>query len=114
MKLKNKVIATVVTYLVVLLILPFAFVSLAQPHEAMGVFMLFFFIINPIACAVTSAFIGKDIKKLWWFPILFAITFLLSFWLVLKEIVLDLTIYAIIYILIGFFVMFVSWLVRRK
>ena len=49
MKLKNKVIATVVTYLVVLLILPLVLVNLSRPHEAMGVFMLFFFIINPRA-----------------------------------------------------------------
>ena len=114
MKLKNKVMVTIITEIIVLLILPLIFVNLSKPHEAMGIFIMFFFVINPIASVATNALIGKDIKKLWWLPIAFALVFLLSYWLILKEIVLDLTIYALAYMVIGFFVMIISWLVNRK
>ena len=113
-KLKNKVIVATIIEFFVLLILPLIFVNLSEPHDAMGLFMIFFFVINPIASATTNAFVNKDIKKLWWFPILFALVFLLSYWIVLKEIVLDLTIYAFIYMLIGYFVMAISWIAKRK
>ena len=114
LKLKNKVVVTILIEIFVLLILPLIFVNLSKPHEAMGIFMIFFFVINPVASATTNMFVGKDIKKLWWFPILFALVFLLSYWIVLKEIVLDLTIYAIMYILIGYFVMAIFRIIKRK
>ncbi len=114
MKIKNKVIVAIIAEIVVLLILPFVFFNLAKPHEAMGVMMMFFFIINPIASAAIHTFIGKDIKKLCWFPVQFALVFLLSYWLVIEEIVLDLTIYAMVYMLVGVFAMTISWLAKRK
>ena len=114
MKLKSKVIVAITIWLTVLLISPLVFLNLAKPHEAMGVMMMFFFLVNPIVSAAISAFIGKDIKKLWWFPISFAIVFLLSYWLVLQEIIFDLTIYAVLYMLVGFLAMLISRVVKRK
>lgn len=111
---KNKVIVAIITEIVVLLILPFVFYNLTKPHEAMGVMMMFFFVVNPITSATIHSFIGKDMKKLCWLPVLFALVFLLSYWLILKEIVLDLTIYAMMYMLVGFFAMAISWLAKRK
>ena len=114
MKLEKKLITAIITEIVVLLILPLIFVNLAKPHDAMGLMMILFFAVNPISSVAISSLVGKDVKKLWWIPILFAFVFLFSYWLVLKEIVLDLTIYAIIYTLIGYVAMAVSWIVTRK
>ena len=114
MKLKNKLIITSTIKLVVLLALPLIFVNLAKPHEAMGLMMTFFFAINPVASVIVSLFVGKDIKKLWWIPLSFAIVFLLSYWFVLSEIIWDLTIYAIIYALLGLLTMIILWIAKRK
>ena len=114
MKIKNKVIITIITELIVLFVLPLLFLHLSKPNDAMGLMILCFFLINPIASATNSSFVGKDIKKLWWLPISFALVFLLSYWIVLKEIILDLIIYAIVYMLEGFLAMAISFLVARK
>lgn len=111
--MKKKIIIISILMLSVLLILPFILTQLAESHEFMGVMMLLFFIVNPITAAVTNAMIGKDIKKLCWTPILFSIMFLLSYWLVLNEIILDLMFYAAIYLIIGFVFMIGSWLIAK-
>ena len=114
MKLKSKVATAVIAELLVLLILPLLLFPLTAPHEAMGMMMLFFFVINPIAAAAFHAFFGKHIKVLWWLPLVFPLVFLLSYWLVLQEIVWDLSIYAAAYLLIGYLAMGLSWIARRK
>lgn len=114
MKFKSKVIIMTAVSFTVLLILPLIFSNLANADAVMGLMMILFFAVNPISSICVNAFIGKDIKRLWWFPISFALLFLLSYWLVLKEILLDLTIYAVIYLLTGALAMAVSWIVKRK
>lgn len=114
MKQEIKIIIISIVELVVLLALPLLFVNLAQPYEFMGLIMLLFFVINPVASILVGFFAGKDIKTLWWVSISFPIVFLLSYWFVLKEIIWDLTIYAMIYALLGFLTMIISWIAKRK
>lgn len=114
MKLKKKITIAVISMFFVLTIIPFIFINLAQPYEFMGVMILLFFVVNPIAAVIINSMIGNDVKKLWWIPIFFCIMFLVSYWLILKEIILDLTVYAISYLVIGFIFMFVSKFVARK
>ena len=107
--MKNRKFSIIIaTMIFVLLILPLTFINLAQPHEFMGVMILLFFVVNPIAAVIVSSMVGKDIKKLWWLPMMFCIIFLLSYWFVLKEIILDLIVYAIMYLIIGLIFMFIS------
>ena len=112
--MKKKMIITFMIMLAVLFILPFIVVKAAEPHEFMGVMILLFFVVNPITAAVINSMIGKDIRKLWWMPTLFAIVFLLSYWLVLEEIIIDLIFYAVIYLIIGLIFMIGSLFVARK
>ena len=114
MKIKNKVAVAIIAELTVLLILPFLFINLSKPNDAMGLLIIFFFLIDPIAAAMIASFVGRDIKKLWWIPLSFALVFLFSYWLVLKEIILDLIIYAIVYLLEGVLAAVISWIVSRK
>ena len=81
--------------------LPFVFFRFAQPHEAMGLMMIFFFAVNSAASIGLGIFAGKEFKRSWWIPILFSILFLLSYWLILESIILDLSVYAISYLVLG-------------
>ena len=74
--MKKKIISIFITMLIILLILPFVFIQSAKPHEFMGIMMLLFFGVNPITTAIINSMIGKDIKKMWWIPIIFCIVFL--------------------------------------
>ena len=112
--MKKKMIITFMIMLAVLFILPFIVVKAVEPHEFMGSMILLFFVVNPITAAVINSMIGKDIRKLWWMPALFAIVFLLSYWLVLEEIIIDLIFYAVIYLIIGLIFMIGSLFVARK
>ena len=114
MKLKKKLIISFITMLVLLLALPFIFIKTAEPHEFMVIMMLLFFVVNPITTAIINSMFGKDIKKMWWMSLLFSVVFLLSYWLVLKEVIFDLMIYAGFYLIIGLIVMFVSSLIVKK
>lgn len=112
--MKKKIIITFIIMTAVLFIVPFIFVKVAEPHEFMGIMILLFFVVNPITAAVINSMIGKDVNKLWWMPTLFSIVFLLSYWLVLEEIIIDLIFYAVIYLIIGLIFMIASSFVARK
>ena len=100
--------------LFILLLLPFIVIKTSKEVEFMGIMIILFFIINPIAAAIINSMIGTDVKKMWWLPLLFSIMFLLSYWLILEEIILDLTFYAVIYMIIGIISMITSCILKKK
>ena len=114
METKKKMCIILTVMLCILLILPIILINISKPHEFMGITMMLFFVVNPLTTAIINSMIGKDIKKMWWMPILFCIVFLLSYWLVLEEIILDLVFYAVIYIIIGIIFMIGSWCFTQK
>lgn len=114
MKINKKFTIIVISMIIILAITPLIFIKLAQPHEFMGIMILLFFVVNPIASIFLNSMVGRDIKKLWWTPMMFCIIFLLSYWFVLKEIILDLMVYAMIYLIIGIIVMLISFFISRK
>lgn len=114
MKLKKKLSIIIIIMLSILFILPLIFINLLEPRDGMGVLIILFFIINPISIISINSIIGKDIKKLWWIPIIFSILFLLSYWLILNEIILELIIYAIIYLIIGIICIIIKLYKKNK
>ena len=112
--MKKKIIVTSMIMVAILFILPFILVKVAEPHEFMGIMILLFFVVNPITAAVLNSMIGKYAKKLWWMPALFSVVFLASYWLVLKEIIIDLIFYAVIYLIIGLAFMIGTLFIARK
>ena len=76
---KEKIIVAIISMVAILLILPLIFLKTAEPHEFMGITMILFFAINPLATAVINLMFGKHMKKMWWLPVLFSIIFLLSY-----------------------------------
>lgn len=114
MKVKKKIFIILIIMLCVLLILPFILINISKPHEFMGITMMLFFVVNPLTITIINLMIGKDMNKMWWMSILFCIIFLLSYWLVLEEIILDLIFYVVIYIIIGIIFMIGSWYFTKK
>ena len=101
MRIKKKIFIFLIIMFIVLFILPFILINISKSHEFMGIMIMLFFVVNPITAAIINSMIGKDIRKMWWMPVLFSIVFLLAYWIVLKEIILDLMFYAVIYLIIG-------------
>ena len=114
MKIKKKIFIFLTIMFIVLFILPFILINISKSHEFMGIMIMLFFVVNPITTAIINSMIGKDIRKLWWVPILFCVSFLLSYWLILEEIILDLIIYALFYLIIGLIFMIGSLIVVKK
>ena len=114
MKINKKLTIIVITIIFILVITPLLFIKLAQPHDFMGTMILLFFIINPVLAIFVNSMVGKDVNKLWSLPLIFSIVFLVSYWFVLKEIILDLVVYALMYLIIGIIVMFISFFVSKK
>ena len=113
MKLNTK-LTIIITMMLILVITPLIVLKLAQPHEFMGITILLFFILNPVLAIFINSIIGKDIDKLWFIPLICSIIFLISYWIILKEIILDLMIYAIMYLITGIIAMFISFFISKK
>ena len=114
MELKKKIKIMSVIMLTVLFILPLILINIVKSYEFMGIMIILFFVVNPITSVIINSMIGKDIKRIWWIPIFFCIIFLLSYWIILKEIILDLIVYTIGYLVIGVIFMFVSFFSSKK
>ena len=113
MTLRSKPIIIGVAEAALLLPLPFLLLHFAQPHEAMGLLMLLFFIVNPAAAVCLGALAGWDIKRLWWGPPSFPPLFFVGYCTVLCEIVWDLLFYAVIYLVLGVLSAVVSCIAKR-
>ena len=103
----KKLVLLIGIIVVVLLILPYCVVSFTDAWSGMGVMLLLLFLVNPAAAGGIGVVVGKDIKKLWWAPLAFAVVFVLCYWLVLSSVVLEFCMYAMAYWLIGSVVMLI-------
>jgi len=112
--MKNKILIYIITILLILLVIPFIAINTIKPNDGLGFLLLMFFIINPI----TSIFIGilseNDIKKFWWMPIAFSTFFPLLYVITLKELVMDLYLYSIGYLVLGLVSMTVTYYLNKR
>ena len=108
MSTAKRIIIIISVMLVALLIAPLAVLNFANPMHGMGLMFLLFFGVDPVASIIVGSLSGASVKKLWWSPLLFGVMFLLCCWLALQEIVLDLVVYAVIYLLLGMIAMAVT------
>ena len=93
--------------------LPFAVVSFFK-EAGMGVFVLLFFIINPLLSVVCGIFAGRDIKRLWSLPLILAVLFLIGSWLFFEFGEPDFLIYGSVYFVIAALVMLISSFIKQK
>ena len=113
MRLRTKIIITVVSMLFFMLFLPWLAIALSDPADVMGIFILVFFAVNPLLTVLLCAMAAADFKKLWWIPILISVAFPLLFAVAIGDLVWDLYLYSLIYLLLGALTMFCLAFIRR-
>lgn len=79
--MKKKLIGWLISSAAVMLLLPWAAVTLAPSDAGMAVTLLMFFAIDPIYSIILGIFAGKHIKELWSLPAITAALFLLGTWI---------------------------------
>lgn len=104
----KKLAVLIAALIAVLVILPYCVITFLGAWSGMGAMMLLLFLVNPAVSGGLGVIAGKDIKKLWWIPLAFAVLFMLCYWLVLFIVVLEFYVYAVAYWLLGSVVMLIS------
>lgn len=101
--------------LAVFLILPILVMLFCPAHEAMGLYMLLFFAINPLASVIVGVISGFNVKNMWWLPLVLALVFplfhALALWI---SPVWELYIYSAVYAAVGYISMLISHILKRK
>ena len=113
MSVKIKIIIAAVSIPLFMLLLPFLAIKLCDPTDVMGIFILAFFAVNPLLTVVLSAMAGSDLGKMWWIPLAIAALFPLLFAVAVGELVWDLYLYSLIYLLLGTLTMTSRYVIRK-
>lgn len=99
---------------VIMCVLPWMLVVCFNPGTAMSAFMLLLFAVCPVYSVVIGVFAGKDVKRLWGLPV---ISFLLSLFTMRSLFgpgTSGLTIYSVVYFILGLLAMLVSLFFNRR
>ena len=81
--------------------LPWLIVTLIHSDAGMAACFLLFFAVDPVLAIAAGMFAGKDIRRLWFLPILIPLLFLLGAWLCFAPLDPAFTGYAFMYVLLG-------------
>lgn len=89
----------------VMCVLPFAVARLASECSGMALCMMLFYIVNPIYSAVLGQRCGRNVRSMWYLPLILSIAFLAGTWLFFDIREVWFIIYATIYLAIGWMAM---------
>ena len=110
----KKLIGLIIAILILMIGCPWLAVTFAGT-AGMAVCFLLFYAINPLFSIACGVFAGKNIKKLWGFPIFNAGMFLVGTWLFFEMGELAFWLYCGVYLIIGICSMLVTaWLNKKK
>ena len=99
----------------IMLFFPWCAVTFVKGDGGMAVCFLLFYAINPVTSVTMGVFSGKNIRVLWFQPILLAVLFLLGTWILFDMGEPAFILYAAVYLLLGCAAMlFTSFIVRKK
>lgn len=111
----KKLLLCLFLVLVAFFALPLLVVLYAEAGTGMGLFILLFFLVNPVVMAWLGMIGATDWKKLWWVPIgasaLFPLLHALALWCVP---IWDLYVYSVFYVFIGYLTMFFAKYIRKQ
>ena len=113
MSVKKKVFIILFALLIVMLILPLVSVRLVSSDAGMSLLIILFLILNPATIIILSIMVGKDIKKLWWTPLLSGIVFPICCSVVFEVLVVELLVYSGMYLGVGTVAMLGSFFGNR-
>lgn len=110
----KKLIVMLISTLILMIGCPWLTVTFAGT-AGMAVCFILFFAINPLFSVVCGVFAGKNVKKLWGFPLFNAGMFLVGTWLFFEIGEPAFLMYSGVYFVIGMFAMLVTaWLIKNK
>lgn len=114
-KLNNKIFISFLIVIVTMLIFPLLIFTFMKSLNGLFWFLLLFFAINPIISIIIGVLSGTEIRKLWFVPLIVSIIFPPLYWIVLQDIILQLYIHSLGYLIIGVVSMLVtSFLSNRR
>lgn len=87
---------------VVMLFLPWGVVTFVRGDSGMTACLLLFFVVNPTAALCVGAFSGKREGAAWFQPLILSALFLLGAWAFFDAGEQDFTLYAGVYLFIGY------------
>ncbi len=97
-------------FLLAIVLCPLGFVLLSQigAWEGIGFIFILNLLLYPIAFVGIGIVAGTDIKKLWFVPVAASILYLPAMWLILRSLVIEFTVYAVIYLIIAVVAMLIT------
>lgn len=99
----------------VMLLLPLLAVRFVQADQGMAVVLLLFFGIDPVYSVLSGYYAGKQIRLLWWLPLVSGLLFLTGTWLCFEMGESAFFLYAAVYWLLGTAAMLLSrYLPKRR
>lgn len=113
-KRHTPIIILVISIVAFMLLVPVAIVRFAPAGAGMGLMFILFFAIDPIFSIALGVFSGRNIRIYWFIPLLNAIVFLLSMWLIFTIVEISFSVYAIIYLTVGVIAMAVTSLIKDR
>ena len=108
--MKKVLVSSIVTFAVMFL-LPFAVAKLSPEDAGMALCFILFYLVNPVLSIGVGVLSGFEIKKAWYMPIVVALTFLLSSWIIFDFGELDFVLYSIIYLILSAVSMLITFLI---
>ena len=100
-----KIIITVASLILFMMILPWLAIKFADGWVVTGLWMFAFFTVNPALVIGLSIMAGTELRKLWWIPLAISALFPLLFGAAIGDFVWDLYVYSAIYLPIGLLAM---------
>lgn len=114
MGIKRSIMIWLAVSISVMGLLPFIVARFASECSGMALCMILFFIINPIYSAILGYRCWKNIRRMWYLPMLAGMAFLVGAWISFDAHELWFIVYAIVYIIIGWIAMAISNLCKSK
>lgn len=101
----TKIIITVVSLILFMMILPWLAIEFGDGWAVTGLWMFAFFTVNPALVIGLNIMAGTELRRLWWIPVAISVLFPLLFGVAIGEFVWDLYVYSAIYLPLGLLAM---------
>ena len=103
--MKRKLVLWAVLSFCVMILLPLMMILFVDSNDAMPLIYALFFGLNPVFSAIGGYSAGKNIRQLWWIPLMISEFFLVGAWgfFAMGEVMF--VVYALFYLLIGLIAM---------
>ena len=111
---KNKIFLLFFSTVIFMLIIPFIMLSVLDQLDVLGFIFLALFVIYPIFSLVVGIVVGRNLKKLWYVPLINFVIFPMLYWIVLETIEFDFYLYSLGYLVVSCIAMFLTYYLKKK